>query len=190
MLCEKVRAYFLIYPMFDTERRGMTLFTVKLLGACLLALAGWYGGVAVCHKVTAHRVALGEMVALLKVLEEEISFRRANLNDVYQRLARSNAFAALGLSAPLCEGQVQGETASFQSLPSPCGFSKEETTAFLECFARLGYTGALQECERLARYRKQFEAFHLSAVQSERSALAIDRKIGLALGSMVALMLL
>lgn len=168
----------------------MALFTVKLLGACMLALAGWYGGVAVCHKATVHRIALGEMVALLKVLEEEISFRRTNLNDVYQQLAQRNAFATLGLSAPLCEGQVHSVVSSFQSLPSPHSFSKEEAAAFSDCFARLGYTGALQECERLARYRKQFEAFYLSAEQSERSALAIDRKIGLALGSMVALVLL
>ncbi len=163
---------------------------MKLLGACLLALAGWYGGVAVCHKATARRVALGEMVALLKVLEEEISFRRANLNDVYQRLAQNNTFATLGLSVPLCEGQVYAMVPLFQSLPSPRSFSKEEAAAFLDCFARLGYTGALQECERLVRYRKQFESFHQSAEHSERSALAIDRKIGLALGSMVALVLL
>ncbi len=156
----------------------------------MLALAGWYGGAAVCANATQHRVVLGQTVALLKLLEEEIAFRRTSLNALYLRLAAENAFASLGFVPPSQTGQVAAHnTPLFQSLPIPPRLHGEERTAFAACFARLGYTGAQQECERLVRYRKQFEAFYQQAIAAERAALAIDRKIGLALGSMVALAL-
>ncbi len=147
----------------------------------MLALAGWYGGVVACGRMTMHRIALGETVALLKTLEEEISFRRANLNTVFRQFIQRGTFANVLPSHA---------AATFQTLSPPNCFTKEECAAFADCFSHLGYTNAAQECERLARYRKQFEAFHQAAIQNEQSALAIDRKIGLAIGSMLALVLL
>ncbi len=155
------------------------MFAIKIIGACLLALAGWYGGVAVCANLTAHRLALGETIALLKTLEEEIAFRHSNLNALHAAMKQKNNYPHLGISSQ-----------SFQTLAPPLSFCKEEKTVFSDCFGGIGHTSAAQECERLARYRRQFELFYTSAAQKEAQALAIDRKIGLAIGGMVALMLL
>lgn len=169
------------------------MFTVKLLGACMLALAGWCAGAAICTRVSAHRIALEEVIALLKSLEEEISFRRANLNALYARYAGQNAFPSLGFSRDAEGGQVEANAtaqALFSTLrPPPC-LTQAERKAFTACFARLGHTVASQECEQLARYRKQFEGFLQAAQKAEREARALDCKIGFALGSMVALTLL
>ncbi len=159
------------------------MLALKLAGGCLLALAGWFGGAAVCTRASTHRAALGQTVALLKTLEEEIAFRRTNLNALFAQLAQRGAYPLLGVAPST-------EQACFHAMVPPQSFGKEECAVFCACFARLGYTGAQQECERLARYRKQFEGFYRQAQKDEQSALAIDRKIGLALGSMVALMLL
>ncbi len=164
---------------------------IKLAGGCLLALAGWFGGVAFCEQVTTHRATLVETLALLKTLEEEISCRRANLNHLYQRIASENRFPRLGFCRDTQDGQVNEDAqAMFSSLRPPSCFTGEESDLFLACFTRLGHAGAVQECEQLARYRKRFEVFYQCAVKAEREALAIDRKIGLALGSMLAIVLL
>lgn len=167
------------------------MFAIKVLGGCILAGTGWYGGVIACNQVRAHRVALGETISLLKILEEEIGFQRSNLNALYQRLATSHALPSLGMYTQDKNGQVSMSIgATFQTLQPPTLFSAEEKVAFTACFTRLGYTNAAQECERLIRYRTQFETNYRTAMQAEKTALAIDRKVGFAIGSMVALVLL
>jgi hypothetical protein len=56
--------------------------------------------------------------------------------------------------------------------------------------AELGHTEARQECDRLQFYVERFAQFRLRAVEAERKAAALDRKLGFAGGATLALLLL
>lgn len=147
------------------------------LGALLLVLCGWCAGETHRKYISARSAALRQTQALLQRIRQEIAYRRIDLNRLYRQLC------AEGLCGPPAEG-------GFQRMPPPGSFSAEEKACFAECMAGLGRTEAQQECERLDYYIQRFADFRREAEQKEREAAALDRKIGLAAGAMLALLFL
>jgi hypothetical protein len=92
--------------------------------------------------------------------------------------------------APQNPQEKDAANASFRSLRPPQSFSAEEKACFMECVAELGHTEAKQECDRLNFFVGQFEQFRLRAMEAERKAAALDRKLGFAGGAVLALLLL
>ncbi len=150
---------------------------VKFIGAVFLALAGWAAGAAVCQRMTLHKKALGEILTLLRQTEEEIRFRHGNLTQFVIQQRERGGYTTL----------VLPKDGWLQTIAPPRYLRPEEQALFRRCFARIGYGTAAQESERLQLFIRQFEGFYDIAAQHEGRALAIDRKVGLAIGTMCAL---
>ncbi len=154
------------------------LIALKILALFSFLIAGWFGGTVMCYRIIARKEALLETCSLLKLLEEEISLRHSNLKDLYESLL-DDKFMHLILE----------ENSSFRKLLPPQELSNNEKEWFLQCFSRLGTANASEECKRLAYFSARFEQSLNEVLKQEQKALVLDRKIGLALGGVVALVL-
>ncbi len=155
------------------------MIALKILSTASFLLAGWFAGTVLCHKIILRKEALLEICSLLKILEEEIALRHSNLKYLYENLLDEN-FAHLMFEQNGC----------FRSLSPPQALSKTEKEWFVQCFARLGTANAQEECKRLNYYIARFEADCTEVLKQEQKALGLDRKIGVALGGVIALVLL
>lgn len=151
----------------------------------MLVLCGWCAGETHRRYASARSAALRRTEALLQRLRQEIAYRHVELNRLYRQLGAEEA-RPLELS-PGGEAQPGG---SFQQMKPPGCFTPEEKACFIECMAGLGRTEAQQECERLDYYIQRFAGFRQEAGQKEREAAALDRRLGLAAGTMLALLFL
>lgn len=147
------------------------------LGALLLVLCGWCAGDAHRRYIRRRSAELRRAQALLQRIRQEIAYQQAELNRLYRQLAAEGA----------CWASPDG---TLQHLPPPGSFSAEERDCFAECMAGLGRTTAGQECERLDYYIQRFGDFRREAEQKERGSAALDRRLGLAAGAMLALLFL
>jgi hypothetical protein len=171
----------------------VALSAVRLLlrggGAALLTFCGWYAGLLHQRGVRAHRVELEQAERLLLRIRQEIEYRHRALDELYRALLQEGPEGTIACFAPP-DAQKPQENASFRSLRPPQSFSAEERACFAECMAELGHTEARQECDRLQFYVERFAQFRLRAVEAERKAAALDRKLGFAGGATLALLLL
>ena len=149
---------------------------LRLAGAVGFVLCGWCAGDAARRHTQEHLEALEAVRALLEELEQEITFRRADLNALARRWA--------------AEQRLQTGQGTLQSaLPPPC-LTRQEAACFRECFAGLGRAEAEQECQRLALYRERFAGYWHQSQQTAQEQMTLARRLGLAAGLAVGILFL
>ena len=150
----------------------------RIIGAALFPLCGWLAGDSLRQKTDRHLQALMRVLELFQRIRQEIEFRRADLQQLYQRLLRENLLP-----------QSQ-EAQTLQQIQSPAELSAAEQQCFAECMKGLGKTEAQQECERLDYYIARFQEYQKTAQQAAQKQADLPQKLGLAAGAVLALMFL
>lgn len=161
----------------------MSSTALRLAAAALLTLCGFCAGDTRRQKRSARRRILEEIMGLLMRLRQEIACRRTDLNQLYQTLTSEYPPDSL-----LKNIFLQGSC--FQKLPPPDLLEKEQAACFSECFSGLGRTDAKQECARLDYYLQRFNDFLTKARQDEQLSLNLDRRLGLAVGALLGLLVM
>lgn len=161
----------------------MTNTGFRIAAAAILTICGFCAGDARRQKLSARRRTLESIISLLTRLRQEISYRRTDLGRLYRFLATEQT-----TDSPLAEGFQKGD--SFPHMPPPNSLRSEERTCFIECFASLGHADAKQECSRLDYYLERFETYLSQAREEERLSASLDRRLGLAAGAMLGLLIL
>lgn len=154
---------------------------LRLAAAILLAVGGWCAGTARRQQLINRCRTLEEVVELLERLEQEIGYRHADLGRLLRMLQSENIGKAL-------EKSMQSIN-TLQQMAAPDLLEPEQKACFLECMSGLGRSTAEQECARLAYYRSRFESF-LQQAQKQAESAGLDQKLGLAVGGMLALLVL
>ena len=134
---------------------------LRLVGTFFLVVCGWCAGDAVCIRTQEHLEALRQTIALLEEIEQEITFRRADLNMLSKKLQREHKL--------FCSAQM------IQTAIPPQSFSPQEAA----CFA----------CSRLAFYQERFRSFLQQQEKAAQSRLVLAPKLGILLGLTVAILL-
>lgn len=161
----------------------MSSGTLRLAAAVLLTVCGFCAGDIRRQKLSARRRTLEDIIALLTRLRQEISYRRTDLGLLYRTLA-----AEQQTGGPLDVSFQKGD--SFHQMMPPAALQPEEADCFAACLSSLGHTDAKQECARLAYYLERFEGFLAQAKEEERLSASLDRRLGLAVGAMLGLLVL
>lgn len=161
----------------------MNTFSFRLAAAALLTVCGFCTGDARRQKFSIHRRTLEAIISLLARLRQEISYRRTDLGRLYRSFA-----AEQSSGSPLAEVFQKGN--GFHDMPIPKVLYSEESLCFSECFAGLGRADAKQECTRLDYYLERFEVYLAQAREEERISVSMDRRLGLAAGAMLGLLIL
>ena len=149
---------------------------LHILGALLLPLCGWLAGDAIQARTVQHLAALQKCLALLERIRQEVAFRRADLQQLYAELCR--------------EGILESGARCLQEAPPPKGLTREEQQCFRTCMSGLGRAEAQQECQRLALYITQFEAFRDDLTPRLNVTMELAHKMGLSVGLAAAILLL
>ena len=149
---------------------------LHILGALLLPLCGWLAGDAIQARAVQHLAALQRCLALLERIRQEVAFRRADLQQLYAELCR--------------EGILESGARCLQEAPPPEGLTREEQQCFRTCMSGLGRAEAQQECQRLALYITQFEAFRDDLTPRLNVTMELAHKMGLSVGLAAAILLL
>ena len=150
--------------------------TLRVVSAVFLIWCGWSAGDAVRLRIQAHLEELGQIIRLLKELEQEISYRRADLNALSKKLQQK-----YGL-------HLAQQT--LQSASPPRLLSGQEAACFTECFSGLGHAEAEQECIRLHFYQERFRSFLQEQEEATRPERQLARKLGIAIGLAAAILFL
>lgn len=148
---------------------------LRLAGALLFICCGWCAGDAVQGRYLKREAALRGTVELLRRVRQEVAYHRADLSALCRRL--------------YAEKLLPADNCTLQNLPPPLQLTGQEAACFEECFSGLGRAGAQQECERLDYYIGRFEVFLAAAQRQTQSCAALSRRLGLAAGAVLALML-
>lgn len=154
---------------------------LRLAAAVLLAAGGWCAGTARRQKLLTRCRLLEEILELLGRLEQEIGYRHADLHHLLMTLRNEN-------TAKTLEKYLQS-TITLQQIEAPDLLEAEQKACFSECMSGLGRATAEQECARLTYYRRRFEGF-LQQAQKQAESAGLDQKLGLAVGGMLACLVL
>lgn len=154
---------------------------LRLAAAVLLTAGGWCAGTARRQKLINRCQVLEEVIALLGRLEQEIGYRHADLGRLLGVLRMENSGKTL-------EKHLQSIT-TLQQMKAPDLLEPEQQACFSECMSGLGRTTAEQECVRLTYFQSRFEGF-LQQAQKQAESAGLDQKLGLAVGGMLALLVL
>lgn len=154
---------------------------LRLAAAILLAAGGWCAGTARRQKLLTRCRLLEEIIELLGRLEQEIGYRHADLPRLLMTLRNEN-------TAKILQKHLQS-TITLQKIEAPDLLEPEQKACFSECMSGLGRATAEQECARLTYYRRRFEGF-LQQAQKQADSSGLDQKLGLAVGGMLALLVL
>ena len=149
---------------------------LHILGALLFPLCGWLAGDAIQARTVQHLAALQKCLALLERIRQEVAFRRADLQQLYAELCR--------------EGILESGARCLQEAPPPEGLTREEQQCFRTCMSGLGRAEAQQECQRLALYITQFEAFRDDLTPRLNVTMELAHKMGFSVGLAAAILLL
>ena len=150
--------------------------SLRGFGALCLVLCGWCVGDSICVWTSEHQRALQRTIELLDRIRREIEFRRADLASLFVRLQREGLV-----------GQAAGALQELEPFPQ---LSRREKAAFQNCMAGLGRAEAQQECEQLDYYRARLQALQQTAEHAARRQAGLPRKLGLAAGMAMALLLI
>ena len=142
---------------------------LHILGALLLPLCGWLAGDAIQARTVQHLAALQKCLALLERIRQEVA-------QLYAELCR--------------EGILESGARCLQEAPPPEGLTREEQQCFRTCMSGLGRAEAQQECEQLDYYRARLQALQQTAEHAARRQAGLPRKLGLAAGMAMALLLI
>ena len=156
---------------------------LRWAAALLLTAAGFCAGDARRQRLAARRRALEETAGLLARLRQEIGYRRADLGPLYRTLAAEYSPAS-------ALGRAMGRADGFGQMAPPAPLAAEEAACFAECFAALGRADAGQECARLDYYLARFQSFLDRVREEEARSASIDRRLGLAAGAVLGLLIL
>ena len=156
---------------------------LRLAAAALLTLCGFCAGDTRRQKRTARRRTLEEIVGLLMRLRQEIACRRTDLNRLYRTLS-----SEYPLDSPM--KKIFCQESCFKTLHPPALLDQEQAACFSECFSGLGRSDAKQECARLDYYLQRFDGFLTKARQDEQLSLHLDRRLGLAAGALLGLLVM
>ena len=148
---------------------------LRLVGTFFLVVCGWCAGDAVCIRTQEHLEALRQTIALLEEIEQEITFRRADLNMLSKKLQREHKL--------FCSAQM------IQTAIPPQSFSPQEAACCTECLSARGHTEADQACSRLAFYQERFRSFLQQQEKAAQSRLVLAPKLGILLGLTAAILL-
>lgn len=161
----------------------MSSIALRLTAAVLLTIGGFCAGDARRQKRSARRRTLEDIVGLLTRVQQEISCRRTDLNQLYRTLA-----SEYPPDTPM--GQIFCRGSCFQKLRLPSFLDRKQAACFAECFTGLGHADAKQECARLDYYLRRFEDFLAKAKEEESISLDLDRRLGLAAGALLGLLMM
>ena len=78
----------------------------------------------------------------------------------------------------------------FAGMQPPADLSLEEAACFAVCFGQLGRTDAGRACAQLDYYLRRFGVFLEKAREEERLSASMDRRLGLAAGAILGLLVL
>ena len=112
---------------------------LRLVGTFFLVVCGWCAGDAVCIRTQEHLEALRQTIALLEEIEQEIIFRRADLNMLAKKLQREHKL--------FCSAKM------IQTAIPPQSFTPQEAACFAECFYQERFRSFLQQQEKAAQSR-------------------------------------
>ena len=149
---------------------------LRWAGALMLAICGWCVGDALAQKLQAEVDALEDTVHLLEDIREEIAFRRQDLGRLCERLTQ--------------EGRLRTQNSRIQTALPPPALGKREAAWFHACFAGLGHTEAEQECQRLEQYANKFRMALAQCRAELKQRRALSRRLGLAAGLALGVLLL
>ena len=116
------------------------------------------------------------ITAHVERIRQEVAFRRSDLQQLYAELCR--------------EGILESGARCLQEAPPPEGLTREEQQCFRTCMSGLGRAEAQQECEQLDYYRARLQALQQTAEHAARRQAGLPRKLGLAAGMAMALLLI
>ena len=150
--------------------------TLRWAGALMLTICGWCAGDALAQKLQAEVDALEDTVHLLEDIREEIAFRRQDFGQLCARLTR--------------EGRLRTQNGTMRAALPPPALGRREAEWFRECFAGLGRTEAEQECQRLEQYADKFRTALAQRRAEMQQRRALARKLGLAAGLALGVLLL
>lgn len=154
----------------------MSGWIFRVGGAFCLIICGWCMGDGICVRVQEHQKALQKTIMLLNRICQEIEFRRTDTGVLLRSLKKE---------------EVVGQAVeSLQTIPPFPQLTRREKNVFRECVDGIGHLEAVQECQRLNFYCKQFEVFRNELQPSMRTTMELSHKIGLALGLAAAVLLL
>lgn len=154
----------------------MSIGMLRVGGAFCLVFCGWCVGDTICVRGQEHQKALQKTVLLFERIRREIEFRRTDLNRLLRSLQE--------------EELADRDAPSLQQIPPFSPLTRREQSIFRECMTGLGHLDAAQECQRLAFYQEQFEVFQRELAPKLKTTQELSRKLGLAVGLAVAILLL
>lgn len=150
--------------------------SLRGFGALCLVLCGWCVGDSICVWTSEHQRALQRTIELLDRIRREIEFRRADLASLFVRLQREGLV-----------GQAAGSLQELEPVPAVIPAGKGRVP---KLHGGLGRAEAQQECQRLALYITQFEAFRDDLTPRLNVTMELAHKMGLSVGLAAAILLL
>ena len=137
---------------------------LRLVGTFFLVVCGWCAGDAVCTRTQEHLEALRQTIALLEEIEQEITFRRADLNMLAKKLQR--------------EHKLFCSTKMIQTAIPPQSFSPQEAACFAECFPPLAIRKQNRRAADWHFIKSVSAAFCSSRKKPHRAAWCLPRNSG------------
>lgn len=137
---------------------------LRLVGTFFLVVCGWCAGDAVCIRTQEHLEALRQTIALLEEIEQEITFRRADLNMLAKKLQREHKL--------FCSAKM------IQTAIPPQSFSPQEAACFAECFSALAIRKQNRRAAGWHFIKSASAAFCSNRKKLRRAAWCLPRNSG------------
>ena len=153
---------------------------LKLMGACMLVLAGYAAGRQQAEKKRRKVQALEQLGRLMAYIQDEITYRAAPLADILAALPQNGGWQALRLE----------DCANLRELACPPYLEQAQWAVLGRFFRQLGQTTGQESARQYAYYQKKCAGFLGEAQQEYRQAKQLYTKMGLCCGSLLALLLL
>lgn len=155
----------------------------RLLAAGLLTLGGWCAGDGLAYRLELRCRTMEQIFLLLQRLQQEIGYRRTDLRQLFCILQQE--------ADPQEEwGRALLSAEGFQALIPPSCLNQTESRFVSECFAGLGHTAAQMECARLDYYIHRCDELLQKVRRQQRQSAGLDRRLGLAIGASLGLLIL
>lgn len=152
---------------------------VRLLGAVLVAFAGWSAGWQLTEKKRRRMAVLEQLERLIALVQDEIVYRAAPLREILILLKDRRDMPDLGLD--VCT--------QLQKLSRPPDLDKSTWAQLESFFSRLGSAAGQEEARHCVYYLKRCTQLRSSAQQEYEHAKQLYTKVGLCVGVLMALML-
>lgn len=152
---------------------------IRLLGAGLVVFAGWAAGWWLTEKKRRRLAALEQLERLIAVVQDEIVYRAAPLNEILALLQTRQDMPFLRLQ----------ECAQLQKFACPPDLDRPAWNRIEGFFTRLGSAAGQEEARHCAYYLKQCAGLREQALREYEQAKQLYTKAGLCCGALTALLL-